>query len=83
MILALLTLGCADDKVLNGINYESVGLLNTNKKSADVCYEVVFGNVIWSALLFETLVMPVYFVGFSMFEPVSLRADSPNPDGCW
>lgn len=83
MVLALLTMGCAESKVLEGVEYDSIGLLNTRNKSADVCYEVVLGNALWSALLVQTVVMPVYFIGWSIFEPVDLKANVENPDGCW
>lgn len=83
MVLALLTLGCADSKVLDGIEYDSVGVFNTRNKSTDVCYEVVLGNAVWSALLVQTIAVPVYFIGWSILEPMDLKANVENPEGCW
>lgn len=63
--------GCGDTKVINGIEYDTYGLLNgDDKKNPEIQYEVIWGNVVWGAILFETIVAPVYFFGFSLFEPV-------------
>jgi hypothetical protein len=88
MILALLTMGCADSLTVaaegeKARTLESVGLFNTRNKASDVCYDIVVGNVVWSILLIETLVAPIYFVGFSIMEPVGLKVNEVNPEGCW
>ena len=60
-------------------NYPTYGALNASTKKSDkVCYEVSIGNVVWSVILFETIVMPIYFIGWSLFEPVSVK----GPEGC-
>jgi hypothetical protein len=45
-----------------------------------MCYEIIPGNVVWSVILIETIIAPVYFVGFSMFEPV--RPKTSPTDNC-
>ena len=56
--------------------YPTYGLFNENsEKSSKVCYEISVGNVVWSILLIETVVMPIYFIGFSLFNPVSAKSD--------
>ena len=63
--------GCGNTKVINGIEYDTYGLLNAdNKKNPQIEYEVIWGNVIWGCILSETIIAPVYFFGFSIFEPV-------------
>lgn len=65
---------CADDKVINGKEYETYGLLNKDEvKDPNIRYHLVTGNVILSVILCETLFMPVYFIGFSIYEPVSAK----------
>lgn len=71
LAVVLLMVSCGDMKVINGVQYDTYGLLNANqKKNPDVEYEIVVGNIIWSVLLFETIGAPIYFIGFSLYEPV-------------
>jgi hypothetical protein len=56
--------------------YPTYGLFNENTgKSDKVCYEVSVGNVVWSIILIETVVMPVYFIGWSLFNPVAVKGE--------
>jgi hypothetical protein len=74
LILSLLVVGCAQSKVINGVNYKPYGIPNMDdRKSPKVHYEPCWGNIIWGCILCETIVAPVYFFGFSMFNP-----DSPK-----
>lgn len=54
--------------------YPTYGFINADTKKSDkVCYEVSVGNVIWSIFLVETIVAPIYFIGFSLYNPVSAK----------
>ena len=54
--------------------YPTYGYLNVDdNKSKNVCYEVSTGNIVWSVILSETIIAPVYFIGFDLFNPVSLK----------
>lgn len=69
--LCTLLVGCADDRVVNGKNCTSYGLLNRDdKKVQGVAYKTVTGNIVWSVLLSSTIVAPIYFLGFSLYEPI-------------
>ena len=74
LILAILALplgGCGETAIIKGYEYETYGLLNRgNNMNPNIEYKVIIGNVIWSVLLFETIIAPIYFLGFSLFEPV-------------
>ena len=71
LMMFLVVTGCADSRTINGKTYESYGLLNQDSlKDPCIRYELVVGNVMWGAVLFETVVAPIYFFGFSVFEPV-------------
>jgi len=65
----------ASFKVENKVKeYPTYGFLNSDtQKSEKICYEVSVGNVVWSIILIETVVAPVYFIGFSLFNPVSVK----------
>jgi hypothetical protein len=66
----LLLCACADNKVINGREYETYGLINQeDKKDPSVKYSVSWGNVFWGCALAETIIAPVYFFGFSLWEP--------------
>jgi len=72
MIIAFLSLvGCGNAKTINGKYCDTYGLVNKDDyKCKDVRYRVIVGNVIWGILLVETIVAPIYFFGFSLYEPV-------------
>jgi len=72
-LLVLFLSGCGDTKKINGITYDTYGLLSeSNKKNPNIRYELILGNVIWGIILCETIAAPIYFFGFSMWEPVGL-----------
>lgn len=74
-LLSLLVLNCANSKVINEKEYESYGLFSdSDLKNECVHYRIVTGNVIWAIILIEFVVPTVYFVGWSIYEPV--RAES-------
>jgi hypothetical protein len=64
---------CADSMSFLGQKFEPFGLLSEDRRDPSVCYNVSWGNVFWGALLFETIIAPIYFFGFAMYEPVGLR----------
>lgn len=74
-LLALLT-GCGKPKIIHGTRYETQGLFT--EKNPSIHYEVSAGNVVWSILLIETIAFPVYFVGFSIWNPVCLQSEWTN-----
>lgn len=71
---------CADGKWFkdqdgNSVYVDTYGLITRDKKVDGVHYEVSTGNVVWSILLAESIVAPVYFLGFSLYEPVCLESE--------
>ncbi len=79
--MVLILFGCGETKIINGTEYDTYGLLNSDdKKNTDIEYGVIWGNVIWGAILIETIVAPIYFFGFSLFEPVGTK-DTNRPKG--
>ena len=68
--------GCGDTKMINGVEYDTYGLLNADDKKNDkVQYELIWGNLIWGCILVGSVIAPVYFFGFSIFEPVGEKTD--------
>ncbi len=70
-LMLSLSVGCGDGQTINGTYHETYGLFNKAEvKDPDVCYRAVFGNIVWAVILIETVIFPVYFVGWSMYEPI-------------
>ena len=66
--------GCGEEKTIDGVKYGTYGLLNSNDmKNPEIEYGVIWGNVFLGAILFETIIAPIYFFGFSLFEPVGKK----------
>jgi len=82
-VMALSFTGCADRKEVNGVTYETYGLLNAdNNKNPNIQYELQWGNIVWAILLAELFFIPtVYFLGFSLWEPVGPKVTDPNLKG--
>ena len=84
-IIALMVLsfsGCADRKTINDVTYDTYGYFNENTaKNPNIQYELSIGNVIWSVILIETIVMPIYFIGFSLFEPTGVKRSDDYLNG--
>jgi hypothetical protein len=75
-LLLMSLVSCADNAVVCGEKAQPYGIFNDEEKLPNVKYRVVFGNVVWSILLIETLFAPLYFVGYALYEPI------PKEAGC-
>ena len=74
VVFLLFTIACGSDKVIDGEYYETYGIFNKDEvKDPSIKYTPIWGNIIWGSILFETVIAPIYFFGFSMFEPVSIK----------
>lgn len=77
MLLTLFLVGCGDTKIIDGIEYDTYGLFDEQeKRNPNIEYETIVGNVVWSIVLVKTIGAPIYFIGFSLFEPVRARGDN-------
>ena len=73
-LLFVISTGCASDfKTADGRTYSSVGVITMNEKNPCLKYRAVVGNVLLAAFFLPSVVLPVYFVGFSMWEPYSVK----------
>lgn len=74
LLITTLLVGCGRPIVVDNKEYPTYGLFNENtEKSKNMCYEVSVGNVVWSILGIETIIMPIYFIGFSLFNPIGKK----------
>jgi len=73
-LIATMLVGCGEPLTVGNKTYPTYGLFNENSSKSDkMCYEVSVGNVVWSIIGIENIIMPVYFVGFSIYNPIGLK----------
>lgn len=83
LVMAVIMLSsCADSKTLLINGKETVvkpyGWADSQDvKVPGVVYKVNVGNIIWSVILSETIVIPVWLTGWQLMEPVKVKVESP------
>lgn len=70
-------IACADSKTFvdekgRSLTVEPYGIFTTDDKIDSVHYEVNAGNVVWSIVLAETIFVPVWLVGWEIYEPKTM-----------
>ena len=71
LVLVLVLTSCADKKKIDGTVYKPYGIVNEDAcKNDSIVYQVSPGSVICSILFCETIVVPIYTLGWDLFEPV-------------
>jgi len=80
VMLMSLTSCCFTDKMeIEGQVYETYGLLNKDEnKDPLVEYKLSFGNIVLGAVFCETVIAPIWFFGFDLWEPVGLIENQQN-----
>lgn len=66
--------GCSENKRIDGELYETYGLFNKKDvRDEKIEYQLVTGNLVWGIFLAGSIVAPIYFFGFDLYEPVGVR----------
>jgi hypothetical protein len=78
LAIILTLISCADSKelVVDGkkITVEPYGWADADvNKIEGVEYQVNFGNVVWSVIGVETVIVPIWLTGWELFEPVKVK----------
>jgi len=68
-LFSMLLISCADTKIIEGTAYTPKGLFTMDEKDKNIKYNISMGNVIWSCIFSETLVVPVVLCGWYLWEP--------------
>lgn len=69
--------GNKDEGLIDGHKYATYGIFNKDEnKNPNIQYEMSAVAIILSIIFCETIVVPVYFLGFDLYEPVGKK----NPD---
>lgn len=65
---------CADSRVIDGKRYEPYGIANKEEhKDPDIVYRMDAWSVVFSVVFVETLIVPVYIIGWKLWEPVKAK----------
>ncbi len=75
LILIIVLAGCANSKTFiiagKSVKVEPYGWANSEaNKNDSIVYEVNAGNVFWSIIGCETIVVPVWLTGWQFYEPI-------------
>lgn len=64
----------ADSKDIGGVTYGTYGIANqTEMKNPNIQYEISGWSIFWSVLLAETVVAPIYFIGWDLYQPIAKK----------
>lgn len=55
------------------------GWLNKSDRIDGVAYRANFGDIFWSVIFCETIIVPILITGLDIMEPVGLKASSIKP----
>lgn len=85
-LVMVLFASCAESKVLTvnvkdiptQATFEPIGWANLDEKNPDITYKVSVGNVVWSVLFCETIIVPVILTGWYLFEPDYVKSDTTH-----
>jgi hypothetical protein len=59
--------------------YPTYGIINEkSNRSRNVCYKIPLAGILVGILLFETIFVPVYIIGWDLYEPVRLKRDQAD-----
>ena len=76
----LLTACGAEEKKINGVTYDTYGIFNSSEnKNPNIQYQVSGWSILWSVIFVETIVVPIYFIGFDLYQPVAEKDPSLGP----
>lgn len=71
--LALAACG-ADEKTIDNITYGTYGLVNQSEMhNPNIHYELSGWSIFWSVVFCETVIVPVYFIGWDLYQPVAKK----------
>ena len=65
-----------NEKSINGNTYKPYGLFNEEENKLDSIHYKISSSSIFLGIIFsETIIVPIWIAGYSLFEPVCLKKD--------
>ena len=82
LVIMLLSMSscCFTDKMEIGDQvYNTYGLINKDEnRDPAIAYKLSWGNIVLGAVFCETIIAPIWFFGFDLWEPVGLLETQKN-----
>jgi hypothetical protein len=76
----MIMLGCSSPRVIDGVTHRPAGIFSAS--SPDIYYEVNGSDIILTIVTIETVVIPIYIVGWDILEPACKKSDYTPGVGC-
>lgn len=69
-ILCSMLCACgAEPKTIDGVTYGTYGIANQDEmKNPNIRYNISGWSLFWSFVFCETIVVPIYFIGWDLFQ---------------
>lgn len=77
-VTLLLLSSCAEDKMMRidgkDVLVEAYGIANVDTRKNDrVEYEISAGSVVCAVIFCETIIAPIYIIGWDLYEPYKVK----------
>lgn len=74
VLMVITTSACSKNAIFNDVEYETYGFINKYEvRNTHIRYKIVWGNVLLGIVFFETIIAPVYFFGYDLYEPIGVK----------
>ena len=87
LFMMLFMVGCAGNKTIeykdsktntvSKITFQPYGIFDDEKRNPNIYYSLSWGNIFWSVVFSETLIIPGILCGFYLWEP-QYQIDNPG-----
>ena len=62
---------CSSNDAIDGVKYSTYGIINESEmKNPNIRYEISTLSVVLAVVFSETIIVPIYIIGWDLFEPV-------------
>lgn len=74
LVCCMIFVSCGGPIVKDGTTYQCYGFLDSDTvKKPNVQYESSVGNAVLSVILIETIVIPIWLLGYKLYCPISVK----------
>jgi hypothetical protein len=78
--MAMLLAGCAERQNINGTVYTPKGVFTQDEKDPNIKYRVCAENVFWCIIFSESIIIPVWLIGWELWEPAYAIPSTVNKE---
>lgn len=81
----LASIGCGNNKVIclkdkSCHEFQQFGLIDSSDlRNHQIEYKIIWGNVFWSIVCFESIFIPAILIGWYLYEPIGLKVENSIP----